>query len=116
MDRREFVKTGAGTLALLSADEKGRAQSLKVPGIRAGARVNGYENATVEATSGIDLDLARSQRHPIGLESTSWQCWWKASPAPYRPDALDVSVWFQLTSGTIGNCATAEYEGSITYF
>jgi hypothetical protein len=111
MDRRAFVKTGAVTLALLSAHEKGRTQSLKVPGIRAGAGVSGYENATVQATSGIDLDLARSQRHQIGLESTIWQCSWKASPAPYRPDALDLSVSFQLTSGTIWNCATAvEFE------
>ncbi len=111
MDRREFVKTGAVTLALLSAHQKGRTQPLKLPGIHAGARVSRYENATVQATSGIDLDLARNQSHEIRLESTKWHCSWKLSSVANRPDALDLSVSFQLTSGTISNCAAAvEFE------
>jgi hypothetical protein len=105
MDRREFVKSGAVTLALLSAREKASTQPLKGHLFRIAARLNRYENATVQATSGIELDIAKDSTRKIGLECTTWHCFWKTSRVADRPDALDLVVSFKLATGAVSNCA-----------
>ena len=89
MDRREFVKAGAVTLALLSGYESASAQNIKRKQFRVAARLNRYENAALQTTSGIELDFVKDGSREIRLESAAWRCSWKASRVADRPDALE---------------------------
>jgi len=92
-------------LALLNAREKASTQQLKRHHFRVAARLNRYENTAVQATSGIELDLAQDGAREISPKSTTWRCSWKTSRVADRPDALDLVVSFRLATGAVSNCA-----------
>lgn len=107
MDRREFVKTGAVTLALLGTSRKGTTQQLKRHQVQVRARINRYDGTAVSATSATGLGLERGGAHTMELESARWQCSWKVSKVAGREDALDLVVRFKLFSGSITNAVAA---------